>query len=87
MAGVTYKTCPRRPLLDDPVSFNELFRLYRGYLDGYLPDEGSLTSQSHSLMVLFDVIGAAVAEAQAIIDKTAEETRKLNELKSKQGNG
>lgn len=73
-----------RGLLDDPRGFSSLFRLYRAYKNGYLPDEGGYTSQSDSLMILFDVIDQTIGEADAARDKAAKDAAKLREL---QGNG
>ena len=42
--------CPRRPLLDDPIWYDELFWLYGNYKSGILPEPGGLQAQPHKLM-------------------------------------
>ncbi|AHC30449.1 hypothetical protein CC53_gp032 [Rhizobium phage vB_RleS_L338C] len=50
------KRCPRRPLLDDPQFFSELFWGHQQFKKGILPEEGGLLSQPAKLMQLYFVI-------------------------------
>jgi hypothetical protein len=49
-------TCPRRPILDDPKFYNDVFGKYRAYQKGHLYDEGSLGSQPTLLLECFYIV-------------------------------
>jgi hypothetical protein len=58
-------TCPRRPLLDDPAPYNELFSYANALQSGILPDDGGLQSQPHRLMQLVKLVGYFRSECAA----------------------
>ncbi len=62
--GVEQRRCPRRPILENPAAFSELFWLYRNYKAGYLPEAGGLDDQPAKLMKSLRVIDAAVSETE-----------------------
>lgn len=55
--------CPRRPLLNDPETYDYLFWLYGMLQYGILPDGPSLNSNPAKLLTLFRIIKAAESEA------------------------
>jgi hypothetical protein len=57
--------CPRRPLLENPYHWKNMFWIYRNYDRGILPEEGALFSQPHKLLELLDVLETAKSSAQA----------------------
>ncbi len=54
--GEVHKRCPRRPILDDPDFYVELFWLYQQKEKGYLIDEGGLDSQPNKLIQAFKLM-------------------------------
>lgn len=54
--GEEQTTCPRRPILDDPALYEELFWLYRSYAKGMLPEEGSILSQPAKLVQAISIM-------------------------------
>lgn len=56
--------CPRRPLLDRPDYFQELFWLYSNYSEGILPQKGGLDDQPSKLMASIRVLKGTQEEAQ-----------------------
>jgi hypothetical protein len=49
-------TCPRRPILDDPVFYGELFWSFRNFQKGHFYDEGATGSQPAALVDSFRVM-------------------------------
>lgn len=49
-------TCPRRPILDEPRFYTELFGRYRAYQKGLFYDEGAIGSQPTLLVDCFEVM-------------------------------
>jgi hypothetical protein len=62
--GETQHQCPRRPVLDDPGFWRELFSLYRGFKLGFLADEGAIGSQAARGWKLLSMLDAFVNEAE-----------------------
>ena len=48
--------CPNRPLLDDPVYYNELFLVFGWYKKGFFPDDGTYLDQPNKLVECFSII-------------------------------
>jgi hypothetical protein len=63
--GDVLDRCPRRPLLDNPSLFVDIFWLFRNYDRGILPEEGSLLSQPHKLVRIFEALDNAKNSANA----------------------
>ena len=61
MDGEELKRCPRRPLLDEPEGYGQLFWLYGQALDGKLPEPGGIYDQSARTMECFRVIAMAIS--------------------------
>jgi len=57
--------CPRRPLLDRPTYFTELFWLYSNYSNGILPESGGLDDQPHKLMASIRTLIRARQDAES----------------------
>lgn len=74
--GVTHRRCPRRPILDDPEHYKEMFWLYRQKEKGYLTDDGGLMGQANYVVESFKVIDDALA-------RVAAEQKAKDELKRK----
>ncbi len=51
--GEEQRRCPRRPILEDPEYYSDIFYLYRKSEAGYLPEDGGLNNQPAKLMELF----------------------------------
>lgn len=83
MDGVALTRCPRRPLLDDPDFYSEVFWLYQAYQKGFLPEEGGLQDQATVLISSFQVIDAAMSAAEA----ERERIRKSREAMEKRARG
>jgi hypothetical protein len=66
--GVRLLRCPRRPLLDDPQLYGEVFWLYRSYKKGYLPNSGGLDDQPAKYMAYVKVIDRALDFCQQEAD-------------------
>jgi hypothetical protein len=65
VGGMTLLRCPRRPLLDDPNFYSEVFWLYRSWKDGHLP-EGSATGvhgQPNKMLMAYRVMDNAKHDA------------------------
>ena len=58
--GEIHQRCPRRPILEDPAWYAEVFWLYRQKEKGYLVDEGGLDSQPNKLIQAFRVIDQTI---------------------------
>lgn len=56
LEGEKMLRCPRRPILDDPAFYGEVFGLYRNFQKGFLYDEGSLGSQPAVVVDCFQVL-------------------------------
>jgi len=62
--GEPLKRCPRRPILEEPKLYQEVYWLYNQYKQGNWPEEGGVLSQPSKLMVMFRVMDSVVAECQ-----------------------
>lgn len=62
--GEETRRCPRRPIYEDPHGFLLAFEHYGHYMDGYLPDEGSLMSQGNRFVRYMTIIRQASSDAQ-----------------------
>lgn len=51
-----FRRCPRRPLLEDPEFFSDLFWSHQQFKKGILPEEGALKSQPAKLMEFYFLI-------------------------------
>jgi hypothetical protein len=67
--GERLPRCPRRPLLDNPRGFDEVFWLYQNYGRGILPYGQALYDNPHKLVRMFKLIDAAKSEANAEQDR------------------
>lgn len=56
--------CPRRGIKDEPLFWSRLLTMFRGYKNGFLPDEGSVASQSARGWALLTVLDGFMQEAQ-----------------------
>lgn len=77
--GEELKRCPRRPILEGPEFYGDLFWLYRSYQKGFLPEEGNLHSQPAALMEMFRIIDRTL--------DTCEQARREKEAKRKRRGG
>ncbi|QIG76091.1 hypothetical protein EVC24_070 [Rhizobium phage RHph_I4] len=86
--GMVLTRCPRRPLLEDPEYFSELFWGHQQFQKGILPEEGGLLSQPGKLMQLYFVIDRTrnLVERERERKRQAEMAR-LNRKKFKRGLG
>ncbi len=75
IGGVEQTRCPRRPVLDDPVYFGELFWLYRRMQDGILQEAGGLQDQASRLVDSLRIIESTVNECTAIKQQKDEDKR------------
>lgn len=65
MDGEELLRCPRRPLLEDPEFFSELFWNYKAFQRGFLPNAGGLEDQPVMLMDSFRVLEQALDLCEA----------------------
>jgi hypothetical protein len=63
--GEVHLRCPRRPILDDPAFYRELFWLYRQKEKGYLVNHGGLDDLPTFLADAFRVIDATLSRIEA----------------------
>lgn len=63
--GEPQMTCPRRPLLDDPLWYDELFWLYGNFKNGIFPEPGGLSNQPHKLMMAIRELDRAQKAAES----------------------
>jgi hypothetical protein len=56
--------CPLRPWLGNPGWFNEVMFSYNLYKEGFFPEPGTWKDQSARLLVFFQVIDQALADAE-----------------------
>jgi hypothetical protein len=61
--------CPRRPLLDNPGWYSELFWLYANWSKGILPDGGTLNTNPSKLMDAIRIMDDAKAAATSERDQ------------------
>ncbi len=54
--GEEHVRCPRRPILDDPGRYAEVFWTFQQKDKGFLPDDGALNDQANLLIQSFRVI-------------------------------
>ncbi len=62
--GEEHRRCPRRPILEDPGHYADIFYLYRQSKEGYLPEDGGLSNQPAKLMELFRETDAALRKVE-----------------------
>lgn len=67
--------CPNRPLLDFPVFFNEVYRLYGWYGKNYFPDNGTWLDQANAFIEAIDIIERATSEARKIKEERISNTK------------
>lgn len=73
--GENLTTCIRRPIFDNPELFSVLFRTFKNYKDGHLPEVGGIMDQSNYFIEAVEVISNSVADCE-------EELRKRSEAKA-----
>lgn len=83
--GEVHKRCPRRPILDEPEFFQELFWLYRQKEKGYLVQTGGLDDQPSFLMEAFKVIDATLSKIE--MHRREEQERKRRRAEIRKGVG
>jgi len=54
--------CPRRPILDNPHLYAELFEKYHHYKNGLYPDSGGSEDQAYKVMYFFREIDRTIVE-------------------------
>lgn len=64
MDGEELYRCPRRPWLDNPQLYNELFDYYNWMEKGYLPDPGTYDDQGVKFRPFMGIIRTALHDAQ-----------------------
>ncbi|WP_349621641.1 hypothetical protein [Azospirillum argentinense] len=72
--GEQHFRCPRRPILEDPEGFREVFRVYRAYQKGFLPELGGLEAQAAKLTRALDLIEVTTTQCEE--QRQAEDARK-----------
>lgn len=80
--GEIENTCIRRPILDNPQWFNEVFTMYNMYKNGFLPDEGTYLAQTLSFLQIINIIDMTLAECDKI-----EEQDKQRKARNKRRSG
>jgi hypothetical protein len=60
LGATKLEVCPRRPLLDDPDKYSNIFWLYRQYKEGYLPETGGLYNQPAKYLEYIRIIDRAL---------------------------
>lgn len=76
--GETVFRCPRRPILENPRLWNEIFFLYSSYKQGFLPEAGGLNDQPSRLMEYLRHVDMMVSECE-------EERRRIEKTQPKKG--
>lgn len=74
--GELLTTCIRRPMLDDPEWFNEIYTMYKMYKNGFLPNEGTYQAQPVAVVQIINIIDAVLAECDEIKDEERERKEK-----------
>lgn len=62
--GEDVYACPRRPIKDNPLFWSRLMALYRGFTQGFLPDDGNISAQSARGWSLLTILDGYVNEAK-----------------------
>lgn len=62
IAGEEHWRCPRRPILDQPQLFGELFWMYRQIEQGILPDPGGIFDQANQFVECWAIIDSTLSE-------------------------
>jgi hypothetical protein len=57
------KRCPRRPYLDEPEWYNQLFEAYSWREKGFLPGAGTWRDQDHRFVTACNIIDRAHSDA------------------------
>lgn len=81
--GVEQRRCPRRPILDDPDFYSEVFWLYRQSRSGYLMEDGGLNDQPAMMMKCFRIIDRAIGQVEGFRKEQEERRRKREAIKGK----
>lgn len=61
MMGEEHKTCPRRPLLDQPREFTYWLALFRDYRKGMWPEQGARLDQAAVVLQMFQIMDGVYA--------------------------
>jgi hypothetical protein len=69
--------CPRRPYLDEPDWYNQIFEAYSWREKGFLPQPGTWRDQDHRFVLACNIIDRAHSDA-------SDDERKTQEAKSAQ---
>lgn len=69
MDGEVLTRCPRRPMLDYPALFADVFSVYSWYKRGGFPDKGTYLDQAAAFVQVVEIIEQAIAEAKAAKEK------------------
>ena len=83
--GERLTRCPRRPLLDDPTLWGEVFWLYQNYSNGILPEGSALNSNPHKLVQALRVITDAKNAAQSEREDRERRKQRLADMKRTAG--
>ncbi len=81
---MVHRRCPRRPILEDPALFQELFWLYRQKEKGYLVNAGGLEDQPAVLVECYRIIDATLANIAAHQKDLDDRKKKRAAMKSNQ---
>lgn len=81
--GIVTKRCPRRPLLDDPELFSEVFWSHQLFKRGILPEDGGLLNQPGKLVEMWNQIDRArnTADWEREKARKAVEARKAKKVR------
>lgn len=74
--GEELRRCPRRPILENPEYFGELFWLYRQHKAGYTSEPGGLSDQPGKLMNCFREIDVAMIKVDKFREEQEERKRR-----------
>lgn len=74
--GFLLARCPKRPILDDPVGFSDLFWHYGQMQKGYLPEKGGLNDQPAKFMQYMRIIDRALDYCRSEQDRREEAKRR-----------
>lgn len=75
-------TCIRRPLLDRPGWFNEIFTMYKMYKNGFLPNEGSYLAQPPTFLQMVNIVDVTLSDCEDIEE---EENKRKERNKRRSG--
>ncbi len=81
--GAPMERCPMRPWLDDPASLNDVFKFFRWYRQGLLPDEGGIIDQSNTYVSAMLTVDRGLDDAMSEKQKKAERERNAKNRKGR----